>query len=121
MDRIKKLFFLTMIGFALTLSGCSQSKSTEELLTDLKSGDDLEQLKAVRWLQHRKGDAASVVPALIESLDSKEPDIRLSAAIGLGYFGAEAESAIPSLEKTLKDKDGRVRNAARVAISRIQG
>jgi HEAT repeat protein len=119
------VFLAFVIGaFSLTspfvLSGCGKSKPTNELIEDLKSNDEADRVKAVRFLQHRKGDAAKVVPALIESLKDEHADIRWSAAIGLGYFGHDAKEAIPSLEKSLKDSDGRVRNAARVAISRIQ-
>ena len=76
-------------------------------------------MNAVRLLQHRKGEASKVVPALIESLMDDQADIRWSAAIGLGYFGAEAKGAVPALEKAQGDTDARVREAARVAISRI--
>ena len=75
----------------------------------------------MRLLQHRQGDAAKVVPALIESLKDVHADVRWSAAIGLGYFGAEAETALPALEEAQRDTDARVREAARVAISRIGG
>jgi HEAT repeat protein len=61
------------------------------------------------------------VPALIASLKDPQSDVRWSAAIGLGYFGAEAEDAIPALQEAKRDKDARVREAARVAISRIEG
>jgi HEAT repeat protein len=75
----------------------------------------------VRWLQHRQGDAPKVVPALIEKLKDVDVDVRWSAAIGLGYYGADAEEAIPALEEAKHDHDARVREGARVAISRIEG
>ncbi len=56
---------------------------------------------------------------MAESLKDKETDVRLSAAIGLGYFGEEAKTAIPGLQAALKDRDVRVRRAAVVALSRI--
>lgn len=102
-------------------TGCSGGKSTDGLIEDLSSKDDGDRIKAVRLLQHRKGDAADVVPALIESLKDSDVDVRWSAAIGLGYFGAEAKSAIPDLEKVKSDQDRRVRDAATRAISRIEG
>jgi HEAT repeat protein len=60
-----------------------------------------------------------VVPALIEALHDKDADIRISAAIGLGYFGDQAKEAIPPLEAAERDHDPRVREAATKAISRI--
>jgi HEAT repeat protein len=70
-------------------------------------------------LPQRKGDAAKVVPALIESLKDNQDDVRWSAAIGLGYFGEQAHDAIPALQEAQHDPDARVREAAGVALSRI--
>jgi HEAT repeat protein len=102
-------------------AGCSKGQSTDELIEDLSSADAGDRINAVRLLQHRQGDAAKVVPALIEVLKEEPINIRLSAAIALGYYGADAEEAIPALEKLKDDTDARLREAARVAISRIQG
>jgi HEAT repeat protein len=104
----------------LACGGCGQKKSTDQLLQDLKSDQDRERLIAVRLLPERKGDAAQVVPALIEALKHKEGDIRRSAAIGLGTFGEQARDAIPALqEASRRDRDVRVREAAGIALSRI--
>jgi HEAT repeat protein len=99
--------------------GCGQKQSTDQLIEDLKSSEERKRLIAVRLLPQRKGDAAKVVPALIEALKDKEGDIRWSAAIGLGSFGEQARDAIPALQSAQSDRDARVREAARVALSRI--
>jgi HEAT repeat protein len=112
---------VAMLMGLFAVAGCSKAHSTDELIEDLGSKDDGDRIKAVRWLQHRQGDAAKVVPALIESLKDPEVDVRWSAAIGLGYYGADAKEAIPALEQAKSDHDARVREAARVAISRIGG
>ena len=109
-----------MVFGLLAFAGCSSGESTDGLIADLGSPEEIDRIKAVRVVQQRKGDAPIVVPALIESLKDKIADIRWSAAIGLGHFGAEAKSAIPALEQAKQDKDARVREAARVAISRIR-
>lgn len=101
------------------LGGCGKKKSTDELIQDLKSPQVGDRIKAVRLLPDRKGDAAKVIPALIESLKDKESDIRWSAAIGLGYFGEQAKDAIPALAAARHDRDARVREAAGKALSRI--
>jgi len=111
---------LILMGL-LAVAGCSKSPATDELIEDLSSKDEGDRVKAVRWLQHRQGEATKIVPALIESLKDGEVDVRMSAAIGLGYYGADAKEAIPALEKLKDDTDARVREAARVAISRISG
>ncbi len=105
--------------FCVVATGCGKSKSTDELIADLKSSQERERIIAVRTLPQRKGDAAKVVPALLEALKDKDHDIRLSAAIGLGYFGEQARDAIPALQEAQRDRDARVREAAAVALSRI--
>jgi HEAT repeat protein len=108
---------LVLVG--LVACGCSQEKSTDQLLADLKSPQERDRLIAVRSLAERKGDAARVVPALIEALTDKKDDIRLSAAIGLGTFGDQAKDAIPALKAAQHDSDARIRKAAGTALARI--
>jgi HEAT repeat protein len=103
----------------LACGGCGATKSTDELIEDLKSPQEKDRIVAVRLLPQRKGDAAQVVPALIEALKDRDGDVRRSAAIGLGSFGKEARDAIPALEAAQQDRDARVRESARIALSRI--
>ncbi len=111
----RHLVFLVL----LCCCGCSKEKSTNELLQDLKSQQDREKVTAVRLLPRHTGDAAKIIPALIESLKDKDGDVRRSAALGLGNFGAEAKEAIPALQALQKDHDVRVRESASLALSRI--
>ncbi len=105
---------------ALVCAGCgSKEKTTTELLTDLKGGDDRDRVIAVRTLPADESDAARVVPALVESLKDTENDVRLSAAIKLGVFGEQAKEAVPALQEALRDPDARVRRAAGNALTRI--
>ncbi len=111
--------WIVVLGIA-ACSGCAREKSTDQLRGDLKSPVEGQRVIAVRLLQNRKGDAAKAVPALIEALQDKSGDVRWSAAIGLGYFGAQAKDAIPALQQAAQnDKDARVREGARVALGRI--
>ena len=87
---------LLLLLCLLACSGCGQ-KSTDQLIGDLKGPQERERIIAVRLLPRRKGDAAKVIPALIEALKDKSDDIRQSAAIGLGSFGEQARDAIPAL------------------------
>ena len=104
----------------LACGGCKKSKSTDELIVDLKSSQEKDRIIAVRLLQERRGDAAKVVPAMIGALKDKSHDSRLSAVIGLGYFGDQARDAIPALERIAKsDNDARIREQAGIALSRI--
>lgn len=114
------VFSFSVLPLCLAVcGGCSKSKSTDELIADLKAGHARDRIIAVRLLPQRKADAAKVVPAMIESLKDQDEDVRLSAAIGLGSFGEEAKAAIPDLQAAQRDHDVRVRRAAGVALSRI--
>jgi HEAT repeat protein len=107
-----------LLLFLLACAGCGK-KSTSELTQDLNSHEPGKPIVAVRLLAQRKGDAAHVVPALIEALNNNSNDVRLSAAIGLGHFGAKAKEAIPALQTAEHDRDARVREAAGIALCRI--
>ena len=116
--RTRGIVLLCLLG-CVGCGGCG-GKSTDQLIEDLKSSQDREQTIAVRTLPRRKGDAAKVIPALIEALKDKNGDIRVSAALGLGSFGEQAKDAIPALEAAQKNgRDARVREAAGKALSRI--
>jgi hypothetical protein len=112
-----RMCLVMAIGF-LASGGC-KTKSTDDLIGDLKTGKDGERIAAVRLLPRRQQDAAKIVPALIGSLKDKDADVRWSASIGLGYYGALAKDAIPALQVAEQDRDARVRDGARVALSRI--
>jgi HEAT repeat protein len=104
----------------LAVGGCGRKKSTTELIEDLKSTNEHDRIAAVRTLPERKGDAAEVVPALIEALKNKDGNVRRSAANGLGMFGEQAKDAIPALEAVYRnDSDAMVRGSAGTALSRI--
>jgi HEAT repeats len=117
--RMRTWFVLLLC--LLACGGCSKEKSTGQLIEDLKSSSSKEgdRITAVRLLPRRMGDAAQVVPVLIEALKDNDGDIRWSAAIGLGTLGEKAKEAIPALQEARSDRDARVRNAVRVALSRI--
>src|SRR5689334_11038635 len=94
--RVRRRWLLLLC--LLACGGCAKQKSTEDLIADLNSPEERDQIIAVRLLPQRKGDAAQVVPALTGALQNKGSDVRLSAAIGLGYFGEQAREAIPALQ-----------------------
>src|SRR5271156_6303615 len=111
---------LVLLLCTLACGGCSRGKSTDELIADLKSGTEIEGVKAARNLPRGKEDAEKVVPALIEGLTHKSNDVRRSSALKLGEFHALAKDAIPALQKAEQDDgDARVREAAGIALSRI--
>jgi HEAT repeat protein len=115
--RVRTRFVLLVCLLACV--GCGKKKSTAELLEDLKGTQERDRIIAARLLPQRKGDAAQIVPSLIEALKDKEGDVRRSAALGLGSFGEQARDAIPALQEAQHDRDARVREAAGIALSRI--
>jgi HEAT repeat protein len=110
--------FVLLLGL-LACAGCGRNKSTDELIADLNSSQDRDQIIAARTLSSRTGDAAKVIPALTAALKGRDGDVRRSAALGLGSFGEQARDAIPALQATEHDRDARVREAAAIALSRI--
>jgi HEAT repeats len=111
---------LVLLLCLLAGGGCDHGKSTDELIADLKSGAEIEAVKAARTLPRAKDDAAKVVPALIDGLKHSGNDVRRSSALKLGEFHELAKDAIPALQKAEEnDRDARVREAAGVALSRI--
>ena len=115
MRRLRRSLLL----LCLLAAGCGKEKPTPDLIADLKSAPDKERLIAVRLLPRRKGQAAQVVPALIDALKDRDGDIRRSAALGLGHLGGSAQEAVPALRAVQSDRDARVREAAGLALSRI--
>jgi HEAT repeat protein len=111
---------LVLLLCLLACVGCSKQKSTDELIADLKSGTEIEGVKAARLMPRERGDAAKIVPALIEGLTHRSNDVRRSSALKLGEFHELAKDAIPALQKAEHDDaDARVREAAGIALSRI--
>ncbi|HVU88445.1 MAG TPA: HEAT repeat domain-containing protein [Pirellulales bacterium] len=117
--RTRFVLWSTLFIGLLAVAGCGRSKSTDELIADLNSREERDRIIAVRLLPQRTKEAQKIVPVLAQCLHDKEPDIRLSAAIGLGYFGEQARSAIDDLRKAEDDRDARVRREAGKALTRI--
>ena len=79
----------------LACVGCSKQKSTDELITDLKSGTEDRRGYRARTLPRGRDDAARSFRALIEALthmgQRRPPQFRLK----LGEFHEQAKDAIP--------------------------
>src|SRR6516225_5597427 len=52
----------------LVCGGCGKTKSTDQLIADLKSSHERERVVAVRLLPQRQAEAVRIVPALTEAL-----------------------------------------------------
>lgn len=59
------------------------------------------------------------LPALVEALRDREPEVRVQVAHTLARVGQGARPALPALTRALKDKEASVREAAAQALWRI--
>jgi diguanylate cyclase (GGDEF)-like protein len=89
--------------------------SYEHLIEDIRSGGELEQIKAYQSLREAGGRAA---PALLEALHDSNPAVRRYCAWALGILAAK--NAAPELVKLLKDSDRDVRSVVAWALGRIE-
>ena len=74
--------------------GCGR-KSTDQLVQDLKAPRSADQIIAVRLLPQRKGDAAKVIPALIEALGTSRTASAGAPRSGLGRLGNRPRTRSP--------------------------
>src|SRR5260370_19868176 len=123
--------------------------TVDDWIKDLKNPDSNVRGRAVEALAQLGPAAAKAVPALIEVLKDRDPQVRveatqalaaigtgaigalvdalkesnkyvrMGAALTLGHLGTAAQTAVPALRTTLKDKDVRVRCHAAPALWRI--
>ncbi len=111
------------------------------LLKIAREGRDFRARTAAVWLGSRRYDPEVGVPALLERLQTVQPDraiatsayipdvnlsglrpprsADLAAVVGLGEYGASAASALPALTNTLSDPDPIVRFQTTNAIRKI--
>lgn len=62
---------------------------------------------------------APAIPALVQTLQNADPEVRLKATAVLGRIGPEAKDAVQDLIRLLDDPDERVRKAAARTLGRI--
>ena len=107
-----------LLGCLLVCCGCGKG-STSSWIEKLKASESMTRIEAIHTLQERKGEAAVIVPALIDALKDEDTYVRRDAARALGSFGEEAKSAIPALQAGRNDREPSVRTASSKALSRI--
>lgn len=70
-----------------------------------------------RWLSD---EADTIIDALLEILESGEPDPQGAAARALGEFGLSAKRTVPALERTLRTGATRAQTGAMRSLLRVQ-
>ena len=107
-------FLVATAGFVIyrRVSVSDRLVSMDEILRE-EAGEDLKALS--------EPAKAKLVPALIQSLKSKEPNVRWHAARALGKLGPAADAAIPALLMMLNDTglNSTVGVSAAAAFARI--
>jgi len=87
------------------------------------SRSDHERIAQCVWAANTLGNlgehAAPAVPALIECLEDRDPDVRKSAVGALGNLGEHAAPAGPALIKCAEHREGSVRRSAAAALGKI--
>lgn len=64
-------------------------------------------------------EAEAAIPALLESLQDWQAEVRKAAADALGNIGPTAKEAVPDLTRLLRDKESGVRGFAARALGKI--
>jgi HEAT repeat protein len=129
--RINRRQYLSLLsGLAICLAGCGKSKpelksvSGQPLshwLEVLKGGDLSQRNRAVDALGNVGAADPAVMPALIEALDDRSPEVRAKAALALLKSGPAAHSAVAALTKATRDPVAHVRQSAQQALDKIAG
>jgi HEAT repeat protein len=77
-------------------------------------------LKRSRTLPYLLGEfGPDAVPGLVQALRDLDSDIRMFAALNLGYMGSVAAPALPALRRALADRNLQVRETAGWALGQI--
>jgi HEAT repeat protein len=107
-----------VLGLLVLLVGCDR-KPTAAWIEQMQSKDSAERLHAIKALERKKSDAATVIPALTQALNDEDPFVRRDAARALGKFGREARPALPALRRMMRDHNAGVCRAAEEAVKKI--
>jgi HEAT repeat protein len=91
-----------------------------ELISGLKSSDELVRVRTIDQLGARGAEAADAVAPLVELLKDSSAKVRAHAAWSLGAIGAAAKPAAAALTELVKDPDATVRRQAVKAILAIR-
>jgi HEAT repeat protein len=89
------------------------------LAAEMLGGDKTFRDPARRLLLRLGPQARQTVPALVDGLADKDPEVRRASAVVLARVGPAAADAVPVLAKALSDADPDVRREAAAALGRI--
>jgi HEAT repeat protein len=109
----------TARGYAAFALGEGQNPEAAAAVTNLMTDESA-------WVRFTAAEALGImnnaavsVPALIDSLQDADGQVRFTGALSLARVGSEAEEAVPALVTTLKDENRYVRANAVEALRQI--
>jgi HEAT repeat protein len=107
-----------IVGMVLCVAA-ARGADMDELIKQLRSGDNDARRAAARALGEGGAEAKTAVPALITALKDRDTFVRRFSAQALGAIGPDAQSAVRSLTAALNDPKNEVRGAAVSALGKL--
>ena len=99
-----------------------QTDVSDRLIEQLRSPDAADRALAVMAIRQMQTVPATLVQPLLQAMEDKDANVRLSAAEALAEMGPSGAQHLPRLaELCLADDDPRVQDAIRRSMSRIAG
>ena len=107
-----------IVGMVLCVAA-ARGADMDELIKQLRSGDNDARRAAARALGEGGAEAKTAVPALITALKDRDTFVRRFSAQALGAIGPDAQSAVRPLTAALNDPKNEVRGAAVSALGKL--
>jgi HEAT repeat protein len=107
-----------IVGMVLCVAS-ARGADMDELIKQLRSGDNDARRAAARALGEGGAEAKTAVPALITALKDRDTFVRRFSAQALGAIGPDAQSAVRPLAAALNDPKNEVRGAAVIALGKL--
>ncbi len=108
----------TILGILVCVT-VSRADDVNELVKQLREGDNEARRGAARALADGKAESKEAVPALIKALKDQDAFVRRYSAQALGEIGPEARSAAIALTEALNDSRKEVQSSAARALGKI--
>ena len=110
------IIIVVILGAVWALTSYQRARKTQELLIKLAASDELEAMDAMDQLRSR---GRSIMPQLMEHLDSAQPRVRWRAALLIGEIGTRDPKVLSKLVSLCSDPQPVVQKAAMIACGRL--
>lgn len=97
------------------------AQPSDPLLERLRSNQSFARLLALQEVgRFALAEQTRYLPAVVEALKDKAPDVRLNAAAFLASLGNDAESAVPAMIASLREPDNERRNLIMTLVADLR-